>query len=94
MAAQPSAPRRSRRQQSSDEIVLQSRQEAEDVLDQMFTILERYDEVTLADLYLMTGLSTSHTDHKWGWTNLRGATVGRVRGGGYLLNLPETEPLG
>jgi hypothetical protein len=77
-----------------DEIVIPSRQEAEEVLDRLFDLISKYDTATVADLYELTGLASSHIDHKWGWSALRGASVSRVRGGGYLLNLPQPESLG
>lgn len=75
------------------ELVLQSRQEAEEVLERMFDILSQYDTVTVADLYELTGVAVSHTDHKWGWSDLQGGHVGRTRGGGFLLDLPAPVPL-
>lgn len=84
--------RRARAAHDFDEIVLQSRTEAEDVIDRLFEVIGRYESVTVADLYELVGLNAAHTDHKWGWTNLRGAGVSRVREG-YLLDLPEPEPL-
>jgi hypothetical protein len=72
-----------------DEIVISSRQEAEEVLDRMYDLISRYDAATVADLYELTGLEGTHADQKWGWEDLRGSSVGRVRGGGYLLELPE-----
>ena len=75
------------------ELVIQRRNEAEDVLGSMFDILSQYDVVVVADLYELCGIAPSHTDHKWGWRDLTGAKVGRVRGGGYLLDLPQPEPL-
>jgi hypothetical protein len=77
-----------------DEIIIPTRQEAEEVIDRLFDIISKYDVVTVAELYELTGLGSSHTDHTWGWQDLRGASVGRVRGGGYLLDLPEPEFLG
>lgn len=88
-------PRRSRARHNFGEIVIPSRQDAEEVLERMYDIISKYDEVTVSDLYELTGLVPSHTDHKWGWDSLKGASVGRLRGGaGYLLDLPEPEPLG
>jgi hypothetical protein len=75
-----------------DEIILDSRSEAEEVIDRLFDLVSRYESATVADLYELVGLSSSHTDHKWGWTDVRGAGVSRVRGG-YLLDLPEPEAL-
>jgi hypothetical protein len=97
-SGRPSLPQAMSRQARSrfafDEIVISSRQEAEEVLDRLFDLISKYDTATVADLYELTGLASSHTDHRWGWTSLRHSSVNRVRGGGYLLNLPEPEPLG
>lgn len=89
----PQMSRRARSQHDFDEIVLSSRQEAEDVLDRMFDLVSKYDAATVADLYELVGLKSDHTDHKWGWTDLRGASVTRLRGDQYLLDLNEPEPL-
>jgi len=85
--------RPSRMRHAFDEIVIASRQEAEEVLDRMYDLISRYDAATVADLYELTGLDSTHADQKWGWEDLRGSGVGRVRGGGYLLELPEPIPL-
>lgn len=85
--------RRARAQHDFDELVLESRTEAEDVIDRMFDILSRYDSVNVAELYEMVGLNSTHADVKWGWTDLRGSGVSRLRSGGYLLNLPTPHPL-
>jgi len=49
--------------------------------------------VTVADLYELTGIASSHTDNKWGWTELRGARAVRTRDGHFLLDLPDPQPL-
>lgn len=76
-----------------DEIILQSRSEGQEVLSQMYDILSRYDSVTVSDLYELVGLKASHTDLKWGWTDLHGASVDRLRDGSFLLDLPTPETL-
>jgi hypothetical protein len=86
--------RRSRARHDFDDIIIPSRQEAEEIIDQMFDILSRYGSVSLANLYALTGIQSSHTDVKWGWTALRGAKAVRLRQGGFLLDLPEPEELG
>lgn len=75
-----------------DEIVLDSRAEAEEVIDRLFDLVSRYDTATVADLYELVGLASTHTDNKWGWADVRGAGVSRVRDG-YLLDLPEPQPI-
>lgn len=84
--------REARSRHNFDEIVLDQRAEAEEVIDRLFDLVNKYDQATVADLYELVGLASVHTDHKWGWEDLMGAGVSRVRGG-YLLDLPEPEPL-
>lgn len=85
--------RRARATHDFDEILLDSRGEAEEVIDQMMEILSQYQSVSVADLYALVGISAAYTDGKYGWTDLRGANVSHVRGGAYLLNLPKPHPL-
>lgn len=86
-------PRRSRARHNFDDIVIDSRQEAEEVLERLYDLVSKYDSASVADLYELTGLKNDHADYKWGWRSLQGAAVARVRGGGYLLDLPEPEYL-
>lgn len=84
--------RRSRATHNFDEIILETRVEAEEVIDRLFDLVSRYDTATVADLYELVGVSGDYTDDKWGWSDIRGAGVERIRNG-YLLNLPRPEPL-
>jgi hypothetical protein len=86
--------RRARTRFDFDEIILQTRGEAEEVLDRMYDLLSRYDSVSVADLYELTGVQSAHTDQKWGWVDLRGSGLTRTRQGGYVIDLPEPSPLG
>lgn len=86
--------RQSKARHDFGELVIQSRGEAEEVLERLFDILNKYETVTVADLYELTGIAPTHTDHKWGWTDLSGSQLDRLRGGGgYRLDLPAPEPL-
>ena len=84
--------RQARSRHNFDEIVLDQRAQAEEVIDRLFDLVSRYESASVADLYELVGLAATHTDNKWGWTDLSGAGVSRIRGG-YLLDLPEPEPL-
>jgi len=75
-----------------DDIVLETRGEAEEVLTRMDEIIEEYGEVSVADLYDLIGKSCAYTDNKYGWKNIRNAEPVRVRDG-YLLKLPKALPL-
>lgn len=85
--------RQARARHDFDEIILPSRPEAEKVIDSLFEVVSRYGVASIADLYELVGLSSTHVDNKWGWEDLRGAGITRVRGG-FLLDLPEPESLG
>lgn len=83
---------RGRARHDFDEIVLETRQEADDVLDQLFELVGKYGSAAVSDLYEMVGVASTHADQKWGWEELPGAGISRVRGG-YLLDLPDPTPL-
>lgn len=85
--------RRSRALHDFDDIILDTKAEAEEVIDQLFELVSKYEQATVADLYKMVGVQSEFTDQKWGWTDIRGAGATRVRGGGYLLDLPRPEHL-
>ena len=75
-----------------DDIVLDTRGEAEEVLDRLTEVLDTYTIATVADLYDLVGITGAYTDNKYGWTNLRNADVVRVRDG-YMLKLPKAVPI-
>lgn len=89
----PLLDRKSRGGWEFEELEIESRAEAEVVIQRMYEILEKFDTVTVADLYDLTGIKTSHVDQKWGWTDLRGSQARRLRSGLFRLELPEPEPL-
>ena len=70
-----------------DDIILNSRGEAEDVLSRMDELIETYGLVRFADLYDLVGLTGNYTDNKYGWTNIRNAEIVRVRDG-YMIKVP------
>lgn len=78
---------------SLDDIILDSKGDAEYVLEQMDAILDTYGMVTVADLYDLVDISRDYTDQNYGWTSLGGARVTRVRDGGYMLELPRVTSL-
>ena len=75
-----------------NDIILETRGEAEDVLDRMSELIDTYGQVTVADLYDLVGITGNYTDNKYGWVNIRNAEPIRVRNG-YLLKLPKAIPV-
>lgn len=90
---EPRMSQRGRAAHDFDEIILDSIGEANEVIEQLFELVSKFERARVADLYDMVGIDSAHTDYTWGWTDLRGARASRVSGG-YLLNLPKPEPLG
>jgi hypothetical protein len=84
---------RTRNGYSYDDIALESRQEAEEVLTRMDELVETYGEVTVADLYDLVGVTCEFTDNNYGWTNIRNAKVVRLRDGKYMIDLPKALPI-
>lgn len=76
-----------------DDIVLDSRGEAEEVLRQMDAIIEEFDVASVADLYDLVGISRNFTDQRYGWDNLSDARVERLRDGGYMLRMPRAKTI-
>lgn len=80
---------RSRAGYDPDDIVLETRGEAEEVLSRMDELIDTYGVVSVADLYDLVGKRTEYTDNKYGWKNIRNAEPIHVRDG-WLLRLPKT----
>lgn len=77
---------------SYDDIILNSRGEAEDVLARMDELMDTYGLVRVADLYDLVGITGNYTDNKYGWTNIHSAEVVRVRDG-YMIKMPRAVPI-
>ena len=76
------------------ELVYGTRADAEDVLNGMSEIIDKYGFVTVADLYDISGLPGAYyTDSKIGWKgSIKEPTIRKVRDG-YVIDLPKPEVL-
>lgn len=73
-----------------DDILFETRGDADLVLDQLDSAISTYGIVSVADLYDLAGITChNYTANKYGWTDMRNAKVVRVRDG-YILQLPRT----
>lgn len=72
-----------------DDILLETRADAELVLDQLEAVINKYGVASVADLYDLAGITPprGYTTNKYGWTDIRSAKVARTRDG-YILELP------
>ncbi len=76
---------------SLDDIIFESRAEAELVLDNLRECIDQYGEVTVRDYLDAVGISgdkyTNYTQNNYGWTDLREAYIVRVREG-FMIVMP------
>jgi hypothetical protein len=70
------------------EVVVETRGDAQVVLDELFRHIDRYNAVSVAYYYELVGITGKFTDHQWGWTNLNAAGVSHIREG-YRIELPK-----
>lgn len=75
-----------------DDIILETRGEAEEVISRMEELIDMYGVVAVADLYDLVGVTGNYTDNKYGWTNINSAQAVRVRNG-YIIKLPKPLPI-
>ena len=69
-----------------------SKENAEDVVEQMRRILERDNVVLREDFYNLLGIDTNYTDHKCGWTNLDNAKILELDEG-FVIALPPVKEI-
>lgn len=76
-----------------DDIVFNSRGEAEEVLTSMDDLISVYNVASVSDFFDLVGEPSDYTMEKYGWKNLKSAQVERVRGGGYAIRFPRAMPI-
>jgi hypothetical protein len=75
-----------------DQVVFDTREEANQVLDCMVDYLMDYSMISVADFYDFSNVTSEWTDQKWGWYDLREARVIKTRDG-WEIRLPKAEPI-
>lgn len=86
------AQRAAKAQHRFEDLAFDDKFEADDILEAMRDLVEEYGQVSVADMYELAGESYDPIDRKWGWTNLKSASVIYSRGQ-YILDLPKTKPV-
>lgn len=71
-----------------DDLIFDTRGEAEAVRSGMSEVIERYGHVTIADMYDLADLTAPHTANRYGWVSMRNSEVVRVHDG-YVLRMPK-----
>jgi hypothetical protein len=80
--------REDRARHNFDDIILESKRDADEIIERLIDIIDEYGQATVADLYDLVGVTEAYTDRSYGWTNLRKATWRHVSEG-YMLVLPK-----
>ena len=75
-----------------DDIILDTRREAQNVLEELDYMIHKYGQASIADFYDIVGVTSEFTDNKYGWTSIRDAGIRPVREG-FLIVLPRTRVL-
>lgn len=75
-----------------EDVIVGTKEEADMVVEQLTTVVDQYELVSVADLYELLGLPSTHIDNKWGWTQLSAITVGQVREG-WRISFPPLEEI-
>jgi hypothetical protein len=85
----------SRRAFSFDDVELTDREDAETVLDMMNDMIFRSGYATVANLYEYSGMKEyiTYTMSRYGWTDLRDATIQLMRNGHWLIKMPPVSPI-
>lgn len=78
----------------ADNVIFDTRGEAQDVLDGLNDVLLEYDFVTVGDLYELLGRpqDANPVDWKWGWVVAVDAPITQTRDG-FMLDLPPVGPI-
>lgn len=84
--------RRSSRRFDCDELVFDTRSDAEAVRDAILDDMRDYGLITVAGLYDLADKTAPATANKYGWMGIRYVEIKRVRDG-YILQLPKPMPI-
>lgn len=87
-------PNRARSGFDYEDIIFETRGDAEVVLSAMEDTIERFGSISVGGFYDLAEVSTTnYAINNYGWKDLRSATIVPVRGGGYMIKLPRALPL-
>lgn len=76
------------------DIIFDTRGDAQEVMDCLDEVLDKYKVISIADFYDLAGVpeESNYTDRNYGWYDLNGMVITRDRDG-YRIKLPKPEVL-
>ena len=86
-------PQKNRSARCYEEATFNTRTEANEVIDRMDELIDRYGFVRVSEFNELAGITGNYTDTKYGWTDIRNANVIRTREGYYIIKLPRALPI-
>ncbi len=74
------------------DIVLERRDDAQRVVDEMCGRIVEFGQVSIAEMLDFMEITSSYVDNNWGWTNPNCIGIKRIANG-WLIDVTEAEPL-
>lgn len=76
-----------------DDVMIPSKADAENVLETLRDIIDRYGRASVADFDELVGIRGPYTHNEYGWNDLADAKIVRTYGGDYMIKLPRVMPI-
>lgn len=74
-------------------VILDTREEADLVLEELDAMIDSVRHCTVGDYYDLVGLTPQSTDDSWGWTDLSRARVNKVGHDEFQISMPRPKPI-
>lgn len=82
--------KRGRARHDFGEIIFETKEEAREVLYHLVDLTIDYRQARVSDLYSFVGIESTHVDDTFGWEDLQGTSIIKLRGNeGYVIDLPK-----
>lgn len=78
---------------ATDEIEYKTKGAADDVIDELNQIIDRYGLAKVADFYETSNLSCDHICNNYGWSNIDDAVVRIKPNGKWMILMPKSMPI-
>ena len=82
-----------RRSNRVEGVLVETRENAELVLDDLNAVIDSVGHCSVGDFYAAVGLRPSTTDEEWGWNSLRSAEISKVGTDEFLITMPRPLPI-
>lgn len=82
-----------RRNHKFEEVILETRGEAELVCEELIELIQKYGSATVADFYSLIGTTGEFTDTQHGWVDVRDIGQPKRLRNGWVMSLGKTEEL-